>query len=118
MTPEIDMLSQLNTLTTANAFVVFTFALLFTGHVCLFFDLSRFQKQPLSNLNYVNSGILSALITTGSFYTVRLSSMTHKMILIAAIGLLSATAITLTIQRLSNRLFNSEKTSGQTVLKK
>ena len=111
-TAEINMLSQLNTFTIEHAFEVFIFALLFTGHVCLFFDLSRFQKLPLSNLNYVGSGVLSALITTGCFYAVSLSSMTDKIVLITAIGFISATAITLTIQRISNRLFHRNKTAN------
>jgi len=106
------MLSQLNTLTLANAFVVFLFALLFTAHICLFFDISRFQKHPLSKLNYMNSGILSALIMTGSFYTVRLSSMTHKITLIVTIGFISATTITLTLQRFSNWIFHRKQVSA------
>jgi hypothetical protein len=106
------MLSQFNTFTAANAVVVFIYALLFTGHVCLFFDLSRFQKIPLSNFNYVGSGVLSALITTGSFYVVSLASMTHKIILITAIGFISATAITLTIQRITNRVFHRKTASA------
>ena len=109
ITPEINMLSQFNTFTTANAFVVFIYALLFTGHICLFFDLSRFQKHPLSRLNYVISGVLSALITTGSFYSIRLSSMTHKIMLISATGFIAATAITLTLQRLTNSVLNPQE---------
>lgn len=106
------MLNQLNTLTATNAFVFFIFALLITQHLCLFFDISRFQKHPLSQLNYVNAGILSALITTAAFYTVRLSSMTHKVMLIAVIAVISATTITLTLQRVSDWLFqrNSKTT--------
>ncbi len=100
------MLSQLNTFTAADVFVVFIYAFLYTEHICLFFDISKFQKHPLSSFNYVNAGILSALITTGSFYTIRLSSVTHKLMLLAAIGFVSATAITMTLQRMSNRLFH------------
>ncbi|TDR17413.1 hypothetical protein [Marinicella litoralis] len=105
------MLSQLNTLTPTNAFVVFIYALLFTVHISLIFDLSKFQKYPLSKLNFTNAGILSALITTGSFYSIRLSSMTHKFILIAVIGFISASAITLTLQKFINQLFPREQTA-------
>ncbi len=111
MTQEIIMLSQLNTLTPTNAFVVFIYALLFTVHISLIFDLSKFQKYPLSKLNFTNAGILSALITTGSFYSIRLSSMTHKFILIAVIGFISASAITLTLQKFINQLFPREQTA-------
>jgi|SRR5690606_2296717 len=112
ITPEINMLSQLNTLTTENFFVVFISALLFTVHICLFFDISRFQKYPLSDLNYINAGILSALITTAAFYTVNISSMTHKVMLIAVIAFISATTITLTLQRLLNWLFHRKQKSA------
>gem|GEM_PF-1542682 len=111
------MLNQLNTLTTANAFVVFIYALLFTSHVCLFFDISRFQKYPLSKLNFMNSGFLSALITTGSFYAVTLSSMSHKIMLITSIGFISATAITLTLQRFSILMLRQKQPSTETILK-
>jgi hypothetical protein len=103
-TTEINMLNQLSTFTAANAVVVFIFAVLLTQHVCLFFDLSRFQKMPLSDLNYFNAGLLSALITTGCFFTLRLPSLTHKIVSVAAIGFLAATVITLTLQRLVNKV--------------
>lgn len=103
------MLNQLNTFNATNAVVVFIYALLFTQHVCLFFDLSRFQKYPLSQLNYVNAGLLSALITTACFFTLRFSSMTHKVMWMAAIGFVSATVITLTLQRLSGWVFPGEQ---------
>jgi hypothetical protein len=106
------MLSELTTLTAENAFVFFLFALLFTGHVCLFFDISKFQKYPLSHLNYVNAGILSALVTTVSFYTIRLSSTTANFILVTVIGFISATAITLSLQKLSDLMFNRENVSS------
>ncbi len=103
------MLSELNTFTAENAFVFFLFTLLFTQHVCLFFDISKFQKYPLSQLNYVNAGVLSALVTTASFYTIRLSSTTANFILVTVIGFISATAITLSLQKLSNLMFKREK---------
>lgn len=100
------MLSQLNTLTAANAFVVFICAVLFTAHICLFFDISRFQKHPLSKINYPIAAMLSALITTIAFYTIKLSSMTYKVVLLAVIGFVLATAITLTLQRFSDWIFH------------
>lgn len=106
------MLSELNTFTAENSFVFFLFALLFTQHVCLFFDISKFQKYPLSRLNYVIAGILSALVTTASFYTIRLSSMTANFILVTVIGFISATAITLSLQKLSDFMFNRENVSS------
>jgi hypothetical protein len=65
----------------------------------------------------VGSGILSALMTTGSFYAIKLSSMTDKIMLTAAIGFISATAITLSLQRLTNRVFHRETASVETTLK-
>jgi len=106
------MLSQLNTLTAANTFVVFICALLFTAHICLFLNVSRFQKYPLSDLNYINAGIMSALMTTTAFYTINFSSNTIKFIVLTAIGSITATVITLTLQRFINRVFHREKASG------
>ena len=106
------MFNQLNTFNATNAIVVFIYALLFTQHVCLFVDLSRFQKYPLSHLNYMNAGLMSALVTAGCFFTLGFLSGTNKIMCVTAIGIVSATAITLTLQRLSNWVFLREKVSA------
>ena len=107
------MLNQLNTFSATHAVVVYIYALLFTQHICLFLDLSRFQKHPLGPLNYLNAGLLSALITAVSFFTLRFSSLTHKVMWVAVIGFVSAAVITLTLQRLSHAVFSRQKGTTQ-----
>lgn len=112
------MLNQFNTSTITHVIEIFLYTLLYTAHICLFLNISRFQKYPLSDLNYINAGIMSALITTGAFFTIRFSSMTYEIMLIAGTGFISATAITLTLQRVANLMFKREKETPQTSLEK
>ncbi len=41
--------------------IQFLWYFLLTAHVCLFVDLSRFQKHPMSKLNHIIASAVSAL---------------------------------------------------------
>lgn len=106
------MINQLNSFNAANLFVVFINALLYTQHICLFLDLSKFQKYPLTKFNYGNAGILSAVIATVAFFSLKVSSKPHKIMWVAVIGFVSATALTLCLQRVSDSIFQSSKAAA------
>ncbi len=80
----------------------FMFYLLVTAHVCLFVDLSPWQKYPLSKLNYLIASVLAAAIPSviTSFATISSSSIELGVGLVSAFTL--SIFITLSLQQIIN----------------
>ena len=97
------MLNSFSTSATAHAIEIFIYALLYTGHICLFFNTAGCRTKPLSDLNYMNAVILSALITTVASYAVVFASTIRKLLLLAVIGFIATAIIPLTLQKVPKR---------------
>lgn len=56
------MSSVITTLGSSDTWSLSIILLLFSGHIVLFIDLSRLQKQPLNRLNFLLAVLISALV--------------------------------------------------------
>lgn len=96
------MLNQFSTSATAHAVEIFVYALLYTGHICLFFNTAGCRTKPISDLSYMSAALLSALIILIASYAVNFASTALNLMVLAVIGFIAATVITLSLQKIMN----------------
>ena len=92
------MFEQFQIFTLSNAFQVYLYILFFTSHICLFVDLSKFQKHPMRKLTYSLACISSAIVPTLVFYTTNFSSLIRKYTVLTVIAILFSILFSLTFQ--------------------